>query len=115
MPRFPSLFRLPRHQQFHIKPRYYDPVKEEIEERTRRIKEEMVGRETGQYQPSKINFKRKTQKTPSTSLLQLGIAAMLGLMVVGWLQFGGDFFYYLLWIIVPGYLFYRLRNLSRRK
>lgn len=115
MPRFPSLFRLPKHQQFQIKPRYYDPVKEEIADRTERIREEMRGKESGSYQPSKINFKRKTQSAPSSSLLQLGIAALLGLMVVGWLQFGGDFFYYLLWIIVPGYLFYRLRTLRKRK
>ena len=115
MPRFPSLFRLPKHQQFHIKPRYYDPVKEEIQERTERIREEMIGKEHGTYQPSKINFTRKTKAAPSTSLLQLGIAALLGLMVVGWLQFGGDFFYYLLWIIVPGYLFYRLRTFTRRR
>ena len=115
MPRFPSLFRLPKHQQFHIKPRYYDPVKEEIAERTERIREEMRGKEGGNYQPSKINFKRKAQSAPSSSLLQLGIAAVLGLMVMGWLQFGGDFFYYLLWVIVPGYLFYRLRTLRKRK
>ena len=113
--RFPSLFRLPRHQQFRIQPRYYDPVKEEIRERTERIKDEMKGRETGDYQPSKINFTRKTKAAPSTSLLQLGIAALLGLMVVGWLQFGGDFFYYLLWIIVPAYLIYSLRTFTRRR
>ena len=115
MPKFPSLFRLPKHQQFHIKPRYYDPVKEEIKERTLRIREEMTGKENNTYQPSKINFKRKATRTPSTSLLQLGIAALLGLLFVGWLQFGGDIFYYLLWIIVPGYLIYRLRTISKRK
>lgn len=115
MPRFPSLFRLPKHQQFQIKPRYYDPVKEEIAERTERIREEMQGKASGNYQPSKINFKRKTTSAPSTSLLQLGIAAFLGLMVVGWLQYGGDFFYYLLWVIVPGYLFYRIRTYRSRR
>ncbi len=112
--RFPSLFRLPRHQQFQIQPRYYDPVKEEIDERTRRIKEEMQGREAGTYQSTKINFKRKAASAPSTSLLQLGIAAFLGILIVGWLQFGGDFFYYLLWVIVPAYLFYRLRSFGKR-
>ncbi len=112
--RFPSLFRLPRHQQFHIQPRYYDPVKEEINERTRRIQEEMNGKEAGTYQPTKINFKRKAKSAPSSSLLQLGIAAFLGILVVGWLQFGSQFFYYLLWIIVPAYLLYRVRSLGER-
>lgn len=113
--RFPSLFRLPRHQQFRIQPRYYDPVKEEIKERTKRIEDEMNGKKRGDYQSSKINFKRKIKPAPSASLLQLGIAAFLVLMVFGWLQFGGDFFYYLLWVIVPVYLIYRLRTFTKRK
>ncbi len=115
MPKFPSLFRLPRHQQFNIKPRYYDPVKEEIDQRTERIRQEMNGKETGNYEPTRINFKRKTKPAPSASLLQVGIAALLGIMVVGWLQYGGEFFYYMLWVIVPGYLFYRLRTFRKRK
>ena len=113
--RFPSLFRLPRHQQFRIEPRYYDPVKEEIRERTERLKDEVKGKETGDYQPTKINFKRKVTSAPATSMLQLAIAAVLGLMVVGWLQFGNDIFYYLLWIIVPAYLIYRLKSLRGKR
>ncbi len=37
----PSLLRIPKHQKFHIQPRYYDPVKEDIEQRISRIKNEM--------------------------------------------------------------------------
>lgn len=113
--RFPSLFRLPKHQQFRIQPRYYDPVKEEIKERTERIKERLEGKESDEYQPSKINFKRKTKSAPVTSMIQLGIAALLGLMVLGWLQFGNEVFYYILWIILPIYFFYRLTTLKKRK
>ncbi|WP_420317518.1 hypothetical protein [Ekhidna sp.] len=113
--RFPSLFRLPRHQQFRIQPRYYDPVKEEIRERTERIKEQMEGSDTGEYHSTKINFKRKTKSAPATSMLQLGIAALLGLMVLGWLQFGNEVFYYILWIILPVYLLYRLKTLKRKR
>lgn len=113
--RFPSLFRLPKHQQFRIQPRYYDPVKEEIKERTERIKEQMDGQEAGNYQPSKINFKRKTKSAPLTSMIQLAIAALLGLMVIGWLQFGNEVFTYVLWVIVPIYLLYRLKTLRKRK
>jgi len=39
----PSLLRIPKHQKFHIQPRYYDPVKEEIEQRISRIKNEIDG------------------------------------------------------------------------
>lgn len=115
MPRFPSLFRLPKHQQFHIQPRYYDPVKEEIAERTERIKGEMKGKETGDYQPSKINFKRKTKKAPAASLMQLFIAASLGGLVFGWLEFGNDIFQIYLIIILGAYLLYRIRKMKARR
>jgi hypothetical protein len=39
--KFPSIFRTAAPQRFDVKPRYYDPVKEEIEERTSRIKKEL--------------------------------------------------------------------------
>ena len=113
--RFPSLFRLPRHQQFHIQPRYYDPVKEEIKERTERIKKSMDGERDTDYTPAQISFKRKTKSAPATSMIQLLIAAVLGMMILGWLEFGNDIFFYLLWIVVPAYIFYRLKILRRRK
>ena len=113
--RFPSLFRLPRHQQFDIKPRYYDPIKEEIRERTERIKGELEGNQSGELRSSRIEFKRKAKTASMTSMLQLAIAAGLGLLLVGWLQYGSDFFYYFLWLLVPGYLFYRLKNIRRRR
>jgi hypothetical protein len=37
----PRFFKLPGHKQFHYTPRYYDPEKEELEERIRQIKQEM--------------------------------------------------------------------------
>ena len=72
------LFRIPRHQQFQIKPRYYDPIKEEIKERTERIKQRMEDSGEEDYQPTRIEFKRKTRSASSTSILQLGIATALG-------------------------------------
>ncbi len=113
--RFPSLFRLPKYQRFHIQPRYYDPVKEEIKERTERIKNAMEGKEAGDYKPAQISFKRKTKSAPATSMIQLGIAAVLGLMILGWLEFGNDAIYYLLWIAAPVYFLYRLKSIRRKR
>lgn len=39
--KFPSIFKTASYQRFAIKPRYYDPIKEEIRERTARIKREL--------------------------------------------------------------------------
>ena len=106
--RFPSLIRLPRNRRFGIEPRYYDPVKEEIEERTRRIRRELnTGESSEDYLPGRISFQRKTQSVPSTSMLQLAIAAILGLMVVGWLYIGNDVFYYMAYVGIPVYVYFR--------
>jgi len=74
----------------------------------------MEGKESRDYQPSKIEFKRKAKSASSTSLLQLGIASVLGLLIIGWLQFGSDVFYYILWLLVPAYLLYRLKSFRKR-
>ncbi len=113
--RFPSLSRLPKYQQFDIKPRYYDPIKEEIKERTERLRQPIEGNRGTDLPSGQIRLKRKVKSAPATSMLQLLIATILGAMVLGWLQFGQDFFYYVLWITVPSYLFYRLKIMRKRK
>ncbi|MFT7234088.1 MAG: hypothetical protein ACI8TA_003317 [Cyclobacteriaceae bacterium] len=88
-------------------------MKEEIAVRTARIKRELEG-EDPNYVSSKINFERRSKSIPNTSFLQLVIAAILGLTVVGWLYYGNIIFY-ALWLIVPIYLFIRLRKPRQSK
>lgn len=102
------LFRIPKHQQFQIKPRYYDPIKEEIKERTERIKQRMEEGGATDYPPTRIEFKRKTRSASSTSLLQLGIAAVLGVLLLGWIYMGDEFLYYFGIIAIPIYLVFRI-------
>ncbi|MFY0598066.1 MAG: hypothetical protein JXR03_00245 [Cyclobacteriaceae bacterium] len=109
--RFTSFVRLPKYKRFDITPRYYDPIKEELAERTERIKAEMNGEDPG-YVPSRITFERKVKPIPSASFLQITIAAVLGLGLVGWMYLGNDILY-ALWAIVPVYLFFRLRKMRR--
>jgi hypothetical protein len=116
--RFPSLIRLSKNKRFSFEPRYYDPIKEEIEERTEKIKRELELESRGEsqedsYMPGRISFERKTQSVPNTSFLQLIIAAALGLTVIGWLYYGNEFFY-VYWLAVPVYLYFRFRNKVRR-
>ena len=106
--KFPSFIRLPRHKRFNLEPRYYDPVKEEIEERTRVIKAELEGN-GAEFKRGKISFERRTQSVPNTSFLQLIIAAALGVAIIGWL-FYGNYILYALWAVVPIYLFYRFKS-----
>jgi len=106
--KFPSFIKVQKYKRFEIQPRYYDPIKEEIQERTARIAREMDG-EKMDYVPSKISFERKISTGSNAGLLQMAIAALLGLIVVGWLYYGNAVFN-LLWLLVPVYLYIRLRG-----
>lgn len=107
--RFPSLFRMPRHQQFEIKPRYYDPVKEFVEERKALARRSEEGPEV-EYSASRIRFERKkSNQGLNTSLLQLIIALVLSGLVVGWLYIGNDILYYAL-ALVPVYFYFRFKK-----
>jgi hypothetical protein len=49
---FTSFFKKPQHKRFNLQPRYWDPAKEEREDRERRIKAELgMKDEDGQYVP----------------------------------------------------------------
>lgn len=108
--RFPSLFRVPRHQQFDIKPRYYDPVKEFIDERKAIANRKEDDDTIHSYSASRIRFeRRKTSGGMSTSLMQLIIALFLSTLVVGWLYLGNDILYLTL-ILVPVYFYFRFKK-----
>ncbi len=113
--KFPSIIRLPRHRTFDFSPRYFDPVKDEIEERTARIRREVAaenrnGTSSGlSGQRFDIKFERKDKVRASASLLQLIIAATLSILVFGWLYIGNDI-WYSLFLVLPVYLYFRLRK-----
>lgn len=111
--RFPSFIKVARFRRFELTPRYYDPIKEEIQERTERIRREMSGENTEGFRPTRITFERRTSSVPNTSMMQLLIAAILGSLVVGWLYFGNDVFY-AMWLAVPVYLYFRLKKSPRQ-
>ena len=106
--KFPTFIKVQKYKRFEIAPRYYDPIKEEIEQRTARIAREMEG-EDMTYVPSKILFERKVTSGANAGFLQMAIAALLGLLVVGWLYHGNTVFY-LFWLAVPVYLYVRIRG-----
>jgi len=91
--KLPSIIRTPRHQKFHIEPRYYDPVKEEIEQRTAEIKKELEMDSEGEYDgdpSSRIRgaFKTKRAKAKSVNMMQAVILLLLVGGLVGYWFFG---------------------------
>ncbi|HLU90212.1 MAG TPA: hypothetical protein VKZ51_10305 [Cyclobacteriaceae bacterium] len=106
--------RIAKPHRFNITPRYYDPIKEEIDNRTLAIKKQLeaegklrtnpdeVGEDRVTYGSSirgSFRTKSRTKGTPllfqKSGLLRLFIFAMLVGVLGGYLYLGADFLYYL--------------------
>lgn len=110
--KFPSLFRTPRPQRYSVTPRYYDPIKEDIENRTALIKRELESAKAGEpLQDSSISgaFSRRAKESRKTSMVQLLLIIFFITASLGYLQFGNDIMYLFL-IIIPIYLYFRFKG-----
>ena len=112
--KFPRVSRVPSHRRFHIEPRYYDPVKEEIEQRTAQIKEEMEQerRRGGSAHSLRTSFRdarerREAETVRSNMMLGVLLAGMVG-FVFTYLEYG-NYAFLLLLVIIPAYLFIKSR------
>lgn len=114
--KFPSIFRVAHPQRFEIKPRYYDPVKEEIEQRTSRIKKELQaeGRlpiedsEEGDFYSSSIRGAfasgsqirgRSSSPFNSAGLMRMVIFVLLVIAVFGYIYLGPEALYTMAYLI----------------
>jgi len=109
--RFPSLFPTKATNRFNFEPRYYDPIKEDIAQRTARIKQELSGDKNSNYRANfSYAFSRKAPQSNKSGLIQFSlIAGMFGIFF-GYL-FYGNIAIYILLAGIAVYLFYRLRGL----
>jgi len=130
--KFPSIFKTASHQRFAIKPRYYDPIKEEIEERTSRIKRELE--EEGLIESEEENsssYPRRSAmkasfssyrgiKTRDTSVFNsIGIIRtllFLGMVAAafGYIYIGPSIFTYLSYVAIGGGGFYFLLKFLKK-
>jgi hypothetical protein len=131
--KLPSIFKTASHQRFSIKPRYYDPIKEEIEERTSRIKKELeqeglIAQEEGDSsQPKWTALKgsfsaRRGEKSRSTTVFNstgiIRTLLFLGMVsaVFGYIYLGPSIFRYMAYIgIGGGCAYFLLKFLKKRK
>lgn len=84
-------FKLPKYRTFNYKPRYYDPIKDEVQERERLIEHE-VNADRGSYIPGssirgniKHQFqnsrKEVTKSKPQTLLIRLMLMVIIFLIL----------------------------------
>ena len=112
--RLPSIFRIPSHQRFKIQPRYYDPVKEELDQRIARIKREIQSKKnpslTDDFETSirgAFTSRRNVRKkSASVSFIQSLIVVILIGFFWGFYEFGNKAFYLLL-LMIPVYMLIR--------
>ena len=92
-----SFFKTPRHQKFDYKPRYWDPAKEDVEERVRLAKREsndpnaMKSRITHGLRRSYNSSSRKKSSSSKKSTLRLFV--IIGILLL--------FTYYFLVVYLP--------------
>jgi len=121
--KFLSVFtKAPSHQRFKYSPRFYDPLKEEMEEREKRIKQELE-REQGitpsdnaaGYRSRIAGSFKEARKRSSpedslkSSLIRFGILLFLTIFLIAFLEFGRPALYLLL-LFVPFYLYLKFKS-----
>jgi hypothetical protein len=115
--KLPSLIKTPNNQKFAVKPRYYDPIKEDIENRTSRIKAEMgmgdsdtdFGYRSQISGSFRKNMKHAKGGVDSVTMLRLIIFAILVLFAGGFLYIGKEIFYLAL-LYIPFLIWKRTRK-----
>ncbi|WP_375580941.1 hypothetical protein ABWH96_07975 [Marivirga tractuosa] len=108
--KIPSIFRTPGHQRFEIQPRYYDPVKEDIEKRTDRIRKEIRNQKEGHNTESiRDAYKARRGSNRSADLFQFLMVVIVGVSIGGYLMYGANV-YFALFLLIPLYIFLRRRK-----
>lgn len=117
--KLPSLIRLPNNKKFTYEPRFYDPIKEEIDERTERIRREMesdASMTTQQRLKFKEEWKQASQRNDAedkrSSISQMVFILLFSLTFVGYIFYGNNALYIGL-ILIPLYIFLRVRQMRQ--
>ncbi len=112
--KIPSLIKIPNHQRFYIKPRYYDPVKEDVENRERLIIAEInAEKKKGSYVPGTrmaSAFDRNMRKKDNSSILRLLFVILLFGGTMGYLYVGMIAIYAVFGVGALAILFSRLKR-----
>ncbi len=112
--KFPSLLKTQTNKRFSIQPRYYDPVKEDIENRTDRIKRMIdVKNIEGENVPESGihgSFSRGSYyKHQKSNALRFSIMILLSAGAIGYLFYGNSALYIMMSLILAIYLYKKIR------
>lgn len=87
--KIPSLTRTPKHKRFNFQPRYYDPVKEDIKNRTERIRGELLKKSSQNHRyHMESAFSDRHRQYKKTDIMQLLIILLFLGTFFGYIYFG---------------------------
>lgn len=130
--KLPSIVKLGKYHRFSITPRHYDPIKEEIEQRTQAIRKELEeeglitkeqdfnpGYSSGHRSSIRGSFRsrskiKKSSLFDNSGLLRLFIFVVLLGGLGGYLYLGNEVLYYLLYLAMGGGMWIVLKRLKRK-
>lgn len=108
--KIPTLSRIPKYKRFKFEPRYYDPIKEDIQNRTERIKGELKITSTQTHREHlRSAFSHRAQREKSSDFMQLLLIIIMLGAFGGWLMFGNVVLYIFI-VVFPLYIFLRTRK-----
>ena len=108
--KIPSLIKITKHKRFHFEPRYYDPIKEEIKERTARIKKEIDSSSDTNYHSNISNaFSRRSTRQKQSNALQFSFIVLFFAAIFGYIYYGNAALYALM-IIIPVYILFKIKK-----
>ena len=112
--KFPSILKIPDHKKFKLQNRYYDPIKEDIQNRTELIKAELERQKKSDLDPSDHSsrihgaFSQKSYyKESKSGMLRFTLMVVLFSGAIGYLYLGNIVLYIFIGLLV---LIYFLRK-----
>ena len=113
--KFPSILKIPEHKKFRLHNRHYDPVKEEIESRTAKIKADLERRK--KENPDSSDFESRiagsfgsesySRESGKSGMLRFTLMVVLFFGAIGYIYLGNVVLYTLIGLVV---LIYFLRK-----
>ena len=108
--KLPPLMRLPKNKRFNYRPLYYDPVKDEIEEKESKFRRELS--EDGKIiRRGAIMeaYKRRSRLERKGDTRQILFVLFFTVIAFGYIYFG-NYIFYSLFVLIPFYIWLRLRK-----
>ena len=109
---FFSFLHLPKNKAFNFQPRYYDPIKEDIEQRVQMIKNEKNLETADRSSMISFSFRKRQNEIKSTSINQILILAFFGSVSLSFWYWGTTG---IIIAIIPFTIYWLVRKILRNQ